>query len=1320
MLTLSPDATSVRADTNLRLSVSVADIWAAADASAEDTSHGTLLSVGGGLISLAREVGSVPDSAIVTGGLTLSFTLHCDEFLLPADHAAPYGLAAGYGSVGATVAQAQVANSLPGSAAGGVVDVASSFFWRSVLRLITAIPAATGNVGEEQPAQHSQQQRGESPFGWNQYVAPRLQNAQDISVRIEHLPEAAARTASNVDAPAAPAARGLRRLAATGAAAAAAAAVPAASVYQAFGRSRGVAGVHRITVSLPPMPSYAPSGDEQLSFAVPREFTASGVDVYASAAVTIRASNRPCVVSDFSSWSDCEPADGSFIAFDGGIRRRTRAMLQEPSGAGAACPELEQTQRCALPAANAASQILHTGSGSGLVAASTAGAGAGSHSAGLATGPAASRPATADASIFAGIAGACLVSLAVAGVAVSGVMRRLRGSSTSSRQEFAALPQGEEDGEDTASTALAPAGAAAAGRGRRVAGTAAAACGLLLVVAALLLLLPAADAAGFPASGGGRLKRRRPTWFQQENRVFSNMASATLHHPAPDLPAAAARRRELAAEAAQRARAGAGDGTDEFGHWRSATAAGASSGARRLGASAERDGDGDGYGSRFGARPKSHYAPPAPHGRPLPAERLHAHVDALNARIRGLHAKKQRADAEAAGGAHHDGNDGGGGAAHGDSGARRAADDASGGGFGGEDRRAHFERGADAEDDDAVVDISPGGGHVPLHVLPDSYSYRASISADAMMLDGGIGGDAHPLVLRLVCPPLHSTDGGRMEVHTVLHSLHALPRHAQAAPAGGAAAAGHGAGGSDSAVVADEDEEGLHADLGPMFVHPAHWTDGHILAGDHRWACKHDKDGMLAPFYREITAIRRSRTYLEPLSLPPHLDAAAAFGAPAAPRHPIPVPALGPSLRVTVWEVDFEEVTQLHVLEHLDMHTSMVPPSLRAHESGAHGVPPAGAADQGSGTGNNGQFRGAAGGGRDSGSGHVAAGSAAGGGDEPSMAVDRTDAGGGSDAAAAGDMAPALSDGPAGRRLIRIRWGFSGGWDKTWRWAPKDGRLVKGKFFNITCDACFAQLQLGIHWEARFSNFSPDLLEGKVIIAPSARFALMLAASYHYEWSRTWNVLSPITLFTLVLPAGPIPVPIPISFRIDAVMTLVANARIFISNIGFAAGYTLVLGARYDPDNGFKTYTQSTPSLEVFKPSFDIYGDVSVKVGPYFIITASPFYVWDLEFGVGPYGKLYATTAGTICGPNFIQLGVKWGVEAYVKINQPAIRIKIGACGEQRVGRIAAEGAALPRPWVMPCQYTVPSCALAWYSPHVGRLCPVRPPSQLRVRASDI
>jgi hypothetical protein len=361
-----------------------------------------------------------------------------------------------------------------------------------------------------------------------------------------------------------------------------------------------------------------------------------------------------------------------------------------------------------------------------------------------------------------------------------------------------------------------------------------------------------------------------------------------------------------------------------------------------------------------------------------------------------------------------------------------------------------------------------------------------------------------------------------------------------------------------------------------------------------------------------------------------------------------------------VWEIDFEEVTQLHVLEHLDMQTSMMPPALRAHESGTHGVPPEGAAEQGYGS-DGGPLREAGSGGRGSEAGYGADASATGG-DEHSTAVDRGDADGSGSDVAAGDMSPALSDGPAGRRLIRIRWGFSGKWDKTWRWAPKDGRLVKGKFFNITCDACFAQLQLGVRWEARFTNFSPDLLDGAVTIAPSARFALMLAASYHYEWSRTWNVLSPITLFTLVLPAGPIPVPIPISFRIDAVMQLVANARIFISNIGFAAGYTLVLGARYDPDNGFKTYTQSTPYLEVFKPSFDIYGDISVKVGPYFIITASPFYVWNLEFGVGPYGKIYATTAGTICGPNFIQLGLKWGVEAYVKINPPQIRIKIGAC----------------------------------------------------------
>jgi hypothetical protein len=166
-------------------------------------------------------------------------------------------------------------------------------------------------------------------------------------------------------------------------------------------------------------------------------------------------------------------------------------MLQEPSGTGAACPELEQTQQCALPAANAASQALHASGGgsSGLAATSGAGASAGSHAGGSATEQASSRPASAGASLVAGIAGVCLIPLAVAGVAVSGVARRLRGSSGSnSRQGFTALPQAEANGEATAATAPAP-----ADRGRRVAGTAAAAA-LILLGTALLLRVSGAPA----------------------------------------------------------------------------------------------------------------------------------------------------------------------------------------------------------------------------------------------------------------------------------------------------------------------------------------------------------------------------------------------------------------------------------------------------------------------------------------------------------------------------------------------------------------------------------------------------------------------------------------------------------------------------------------------------------------------------------------------------------------------------------------------------------------------------------------------------------
>lgn len=1175
-LFLTVAAADRRGDTNLRISLTAEHILASAAASGSAPAHATpadntasallrgpLLSVGGPAVAMAADFGAVPDTAIAAGGLMLTFTLHCDEVLLPSMYGAPFELG---GRPDANTG---------GSRAGSSEGQGAAGHWRSILRLLRAVPLISGQAAPAGTGlgEHA----GETPAGWNQLAWPRLQDSPAVRVSPLHTgATGSSRKGRLLSLETGP----------TGS-------IAAADIFRvSSGSGPGLAGVRSITVTLPPIPGYAPATDELLLLGLPREYTASGSDVFlggsaaAPLGLRIRASNRACMVSAFSEWSTCagvQLQDAAHAHAD--VQTRSRTVLQEPTGLGAACPPLIESRSCSA-AASGLGSAANAETAVGLSSTASAPAGSGSVAtmqlAGTDSGFGSMAASSSSLKAVRVMAGALAMALLLASIATAWApllaSARTAWSCCLSRQQRGArykrLPRIEPSAGETSNSSASAATSVRPSR-RRLARSGAAFAGAALI-AVLLATLGTAQ-----AKAHANAKAKRPAWFtNKHHRVFTNapptapLGGSFAPHAAVAAELAADAQRERIAGSrrlsGQHASADADAeevrGVDPLAHWHRT---GTDEGAGEFSSAAASRSSSGLAGSHHRRRLTTHERWVS--GQTSTALRQLEHVTALNEQLQRMHAHRLASADAGSANAHADT----------DIGSRRVL-------YGHATDQDRTDGAPDSDEDESDINVS-SPAHVPLHVLPTSHRYSATLSADTILLDGGVGGEPHPLVLRLVCPTLTPADDGvgRMEVHTVLHPLTTTADGSLDVAAAAAAAAD----GSNTDAQSD-------LDLGSLFVHPAHWRAGHFLAGDHRWACKrYSEDGTPAPFQREILSIRKARVERVEVNA----------GAGAA-RAAAPV-----TVAVTVWELRFEEATSLDVLEDLDMSSALTPAAMRAHEAAAA---------------------------------HPRSHSAF----MPPLPEASVEDGGLGDARA---IARA-------RRLIKIHWGFKGGFDKTFRWEPGNkGALVSSKHFNITCQGCYAQLLLGVKFEARFTNFKPELLDASVTIAPSARFQLVLAARASYVWSKQWELIDPVLLFRLILPAGPIPIPIPIKLHIDALMQLKAEARIILSNVGFAAGYSLTLGARYTPDTGFDTYRIAQPTLEIFKPTLDLYGAVSLRVGPIIAITAGPFDVWNIKLGVQPYGTAYASTIAPACEKDSVQVGLTWGVDAFITIDRPVIRIRL-------------------------------------------------------------
>lgn len=111
---------------------------------------------------------------------------------------------------------------------------------------------------------------------------------------------------------------------------------PTAPVFAAFSY-----GLTRITVTLPPVPDFAPTSEESVYVTLPSALLRSGrTTPVPGLAVRIAADTADCAVSAWSAWSPCSTTCAP------GLTTRSRTITRVRRGLAAACPATVETKPC--------------------------------------------------------------------------------------------------------------------------------------------------------------------------------------------------------------------------------------------------------------------------------------------------------------------------------------------------------------------------------------------------------------------------------------------------------------------------------------------------------------------------------------------------------------------------------------------------------------------------------------------------------------------------------------------------------------------------------------------------------------------------------------------------------------------------------------------------------------------------------------------------------------------------------------------------------------------------------------------------------------
>jgi hypothetical protein len=100
------------------------------------------------------------------------------------------------------------------------------------------------------------------------------------------------------------------------------------------------AGNTQATITLPAVPAYNPPSSETLLLAIPGSMMNSGKDLSVPVTATLAASSSDCAVGSWGTWSPCSASCAV------GVQTRSRQVLVQASGSGAACPPTTVTRPC--------------------------------------------------------------------------------------------------------------------------------------------------------------------------------------------------------------------------------------------------------------------------------------------------------------------------------------------------------------------------------------------------------------------------------------------------------------------------------------------------------------------------------------------------------------------------------------------------------------------------------------------------------------------------------------------------------------------------------------------------------------------------------------------------------------------------------------------------------------------------------------------------------------------------------------------------------------------------------------------------------------